>query len=287
MKILNFGSINKDLVYLVDDFVKPGQTISSNNHEIFLGGKGLNQSVAIARAGSKIHHAGAINKDDDYIIKTLKKWGVETSNINYVNKSTGHAIIQVDKRGENSIIIFGGANQCIDNNHIEETLSSFSSGDYILLQNEINNIDEIIKRAYNKGIKIIFNPAPYSKNVQNYCLEKIDTLIYNETEGESLSGKKDKFDIVGELSSRYPKTKQLITLGKNGSLYFFENKTIEVRAKKINTVDTTAAGDTYIGYYISCISKEKSVKESMQIASRAAAISTTKLGGASSIPTLN
>ena len=108
MKILNFGSINKDLVYIVKDFVSPGETISSLNHDVYLGGKGLNQSVAIARSGSKVFHAGNINSSDKEIIEKLKNWGIKTNYIRSIKEPTGHAIIQVNKSGENSIIIHGG-----------------------------------------------------------------------------------------------------------------------------------------------------------------------------------
>jgi len=287
MKILNFGSINKDLVYKVEDFVKPGETISSRDYGLYLGGKGLNQSVAISKSGSEVYHAGCINKSDQNIISDLKKWGVNTDYINQINEATGHAIIQIDRNGENSIIIHGGANNCIESNQIDKVLSNFNEGDYILLQNEINSVNEIIEKAHKKGLIIFFNPAPYSNDVNNYSLEKVNTLIYNETEGQRLSGKKDALEIINILSNKYPNTRHILTLGERGSIYYYDNNTIKIEAESANTIDTTAAGDTYIGYYISSICKKISVKKSMKIASKAAAISTTIIGGAKSIPEIN
>ncbi len=287
MKILNFGSINKDLVYNVENFVKPGETISSKNYGLYLGGKGLNQSVAISKSGSEVYHAGCINKSDKNIISDLKKWGVNTDYINKINEATGHAIIQINNHGENSIIIHGGANNCIKSDQIDKILSDFNQGDYILLQNEINNINEIIEKAHKKGLIIFFNPAPYSSDVNNYSIEKVNTLIYNETEGQNLSGEKDDFKIVNALSKKYPNTRQILTLGERGSIYYFDKNTITVKAETAKTVDTTAAGDTYIGYYLSCVSKNMSVENSMKLASRAASITTTVLGGANSIPEIN
>lgn len=287
MKILNFGSINKDFVYLVENFVQSGQTISSKKYEVFLGGKGLNQSVALAHSGANIYHAGCINKNDDSIIIQLNKWGVNTDNIIKVEDPTGHAIIQVNDNGENSIIIHGGANHSISSEQIENTLNKFNSGDILVLQNEINKIEEIINRGYEIGMKIFLNPAPFTKEIINYPLQKLDTLIFNESEGFGLSsGEQDKTKILKYLSKKYPSTKLLLTLGKKGSIYIYNNKVIEIPANKVNSVDTTAAGDTYIGYFISSYYKNNEVKESMEIASKAASISTTKMGGAISIPKL-
>jgi len=287
MKILNFGSINKDLVYNVEDFVKPGETISSRDYGLYLGGKGLNQSVAISKSGSEVYHAGCINKSDQSIISDLKKWGVNTDYINKINEATGHAIIQINRDGENSIIIHGGANNCVEKDQIDKVLSNFNEGDYILLQNEINSVNEIIEKAHKKGLRIFFNPAPYSSAVNNYSIEKVNTLIYNETEGQRLSGKKDDNQIIKTLSNKYPNTRQILTLGERGSIYSFDKNTIKVKAESVKTIDSTAAGDTYIGYYISSLSKKISVEQSMKIASKAASIATTIVGGANSIPEKN
>ena len=287
MKILNFGSINKDLVYNVEDFVKPGETISSRDYGLYLGGKGLNQSVAISKSGSEVYHAGCINKSDQSIISDLKKWGVNTDYINKINEATGHAIIQINRDGENSIIIHGGANNCVEKDQIDMVLSNFNEGDYILLQNEINSVNEIIEKAHKKGLRIFFNPAPYSSAVNNYSIEKVNTLIYNETEGQRLSGKKDDNQIIKTLSNKYPNTRQILTLGERGSIYSFDKNTIKVKAESVKTIDSTAAGDTYIGYYISSLSKKISVEQSMKIASKAASIATTIVGGANSIPEKN
>jgi len=287
MKILNFGSINKDLVYNVEDFVKPGETISSRDYGLYLGGKGLNQSVAISKSGSEVYHAGCINKSDQSIISDLKKWGVNTDYINKINEATGHAIIQINRDGENSIIIHGGANNCVEKDQIDKVLSNFNEGDYILLQNEINSVNEIIEKAHKKGLRIFFNPAPYSNAVNNYSIEKVNTLIYNETEGQRLSGKKDDNQIIKTLSNKYPNTRQILTLGERGSIYSFDKNTIKVKAESVKTIDSTAAGDTYIGYYISSLSKKISVEQSMKIASQAASIATTIVGGANSIPEIN
>lgn len=287
MKILNFGSINKDFFYSVNDFVKPGETISSIRYNVKIGGKGLNQSVGISKAGQKIYHAGIINKDDTFILDKLKKWNINCENILLSNNPTGHAIIQVDKKGENSIIIHGGANHDVDIKFIKSVLSKFDSGDILVLQNEINNIKEIIDRAHHKKMKIVFNPAPFNNEILSCDLNKISTLILNQTEGEALSKEKKPDGILKILNSKFNNTEIILTLGEKGSLYSFKDELLKIKAHKLDTVDTTGAGDTFIGYYVAGIASEKSKKDNLNRASEAAAIATTKLGGAESIPRIN
>ena len=287
MKILNFGSINKDFFYSVNDFVKPGETISSIKYNVKIGGKGLNQSVGISKAGQKIYHAGIINKDDTFILDRLKKWNINCENIVLGVNPTGHAIIQVDKNGENSIIIHGGANHDFDIKFIKSVLSKFDSGDILVLQNEINNIKEIIDGAHHKKMKIVFNPAPFNNEIFSYDLNKISTLILNQTEGEALSKEKKPVNILRVLNSKFNNTEIILTLGEKGSLYSFKDELLKIKAHKVDTVDTTGAGDTFIGYYVAGIASKMNKKDNLNRASKAAAIATTKLGGAGSIPRIN
>ncbi len=287
MKILNLGSINKDFFYSVNDFVKPGETIPSIRYNVKIGGKGLNQSVGISKAGQKIYHAGIINKDDTFILDKLKKWNINCENIVLGDNPTGHAIIQVDKNGENSIIIHGGANHDFDIKFIKSVLSKFDSGDILVLQNEINNIKEIIDRAHHKKMKIVFNPAPFNNEILSYDLNKISTLILNQTEGEALSKEKKPDGILKVLNSKFNNTEIILTLGEKGSLYSFKDELLKIKAHKVDTIDTTGAGDTFIGYYVAGIASEISKKNNLNRASEAAAIATTKLGGAESIPKIN
>ena len=287
MKILNFGSINKDFFYSVNDFVRPGETISSIRYNVKIGGKGLNQSVGISKAGQKIYHAGIINKDDTFILDKLKKWNINCENILLSNNPTGHAIIQVDKKGENSIIIHGGANHDVDIKFIKSVLSKFDSGDILVIQNEINNIKEIIDRAHHKKMKIVFNPAPFNNEILSYDLNKISTLILNQTEGKALSKEKKPDGILKVLNSKFNNTEIILTLGEKGSFYSFKDELVKIKAHKLNTVDTTGAGDTFIGYYVAGIASKMNKKDNLKRASEAAAIATTKLGGAESIPRIN
>ena len=285
MKILNFGSINKDYVYSVNEFVNPGETIQTSNLKTFIGGKGLNQSVALAQAGSKVFHAGNINIKDDYIKKELIKWNVNIDYMEEVDESTGHAIIQVNKSGENSIIIHGGANRVFESDQIDKVLENFNQEDILLIQNEINKIPEIIEKAKNRGMTIFFNPAPMTKEVLKYPLSLVDYLILNESEAKKLSKNKIDFDeIIFDLKRKYSNTSVLLTLGEKGSIYSNRNECFKCEAVNVNAVDSTAAGDTFIGYFISCLSKKKEIKDCLLIASKAASICVSKKGGAISIP---
>ena len=287
MKILNFGSINKDFFYSVNDFVRPGETISSNEYDIMIGGKGLNQSVGISKAGVKVYHAGIINKDDTFIIDKLKSWKINCDNILLSDNPTGHAIIQVNKKGENSIIIHGGANHDFNLKSIKSILSKFETGDILLLQNEINNIEEIIDRAHYKKMKIIFNPAPFNNDILKYDLNKINTLMLNQSEGEGLSNEKIPDKILKVLNNNFKNTEIILTLGEKGSLYSYKDELIKIRAHDVKTVDTTGAGDTFIGYYVAGFASKMNKKDNLNRASEAAALTTIKLGGAESIPGIN
>ena len=287
MRIINFGSLNIDYVYAVDHFVQPGETILSNNMQIFPGGKGLNQSIAISRAGGNVTHAGMYSQEGNFLYDMLNIEGVDISVLKKVNASNGHAIIQVDKYGENSIILFSGTNGMIDENYINEVLKNIQGDEMFLFQNETSLIAYAMKKIKEHGCKIVFNPAPMNDKVKEYPLEYVDVFIVNKTEGMGLSGESESDEILKSLNSKYPNAKIILTLGENGSWYSFEDEKFHVSAYKVDyVVDTTAAGDTFIGYYIANISNGVSDKQALELASRAAAICVTKNGAAVSIPCL-
>ncbi len=286
MKILNFGSINIDYVYEVLQFVQPGATIASQGFQTYIGGKGCNQSVAIAKAGVEVFHAGNISDSGIFIKNQLEKWGVNTQFINNIDTPTGHAIIQVDENGENAIIIYGGANQNITEKQIDNTLKHFDKGDFLLLQNEINHISLLIKKAKEKGMKIIFNPAPMTESVLDYPLNLVDIMILNETEATELSKQNNLNDIIKQLKNQFPNTFFILTLGEKGSISFNNEEELIVKAQKVQTIDTTAAGDTFIGYFIAGVTYKMSNLEAIQFATKAAAKTVSKKGGAVSIPFL-
>jgi ribokinase len=287
MKILNFGSLNIDYVYHVDHFVRPGETILSNNLEVFCGGKGLNQSIAISRAGVSVFHAGNIGKDGEILKDCLEKSGVDITFLRKSDKLSGHAIIQVDKSGQNCIILHSGANYDTNEDFIDEVLCNFEKGDIVLLQNEINNIQYIMKKAYQKGLKIAFNPSPINKDIVNYPLQYVDWFILNEIEGNELSSKIVEEDIADKLLDKYPSCAVVLTLGKKGVCYKDNKQIVSHGIYDVKVEDTTAAGDTFTGYFLAGIIKELEVNEILRQASIASSISVSRMGASESIPVLD
>lgn len=284
MKILNFGSLNIDLVYQVDHHVKSGETLSPITMERFCGGKGLNQSIALKRAGANVYHAGCIGSDGECLVSLLNENGVDTSLIRTVGETSGNAVIQVDKNGENCILLYGGTNQKVTTEHIDEALLRFEAGDLLLLQNEINNLEELITKAYDKGMIIALNPSPINDIIFKLPLEKVTYFILNEIEGNEITGKSSAEEIIKELNNRYENSKIVLTLGKKGSIYSDRNVYITQKIYNATVVDTTAAGDTFTGYFLQSIMDGALPKEALDIAARASALAVSKMGAAPSIP---
>jgi len=213
MKLLNMGSLNYDYVYRVSHIVKPGETILSKGMEIFCGGKGLNQSVALARAGERVYHAGLVGMDGDLLLETCKENQIDTSYIKKVEGKSGHTMIQVDENGQNCILLYGGSNQAFTKEYIGDVLDSFDKGDWILLQNEVNHLGYIIDQAYEKGLRIALNPSPFNRAIYECDLSKVSLFLLNEIEGEQITGKSDKKEILDTLEKRYPEAEIILTLG--------------------------------------------------------------------------
>ncbi len=288
MRVLNFGSMNLDYVYQVDHFVGPGETLSSHSRAVKPGGKGLNQSIALARAGAHVVHAGCQGEGGELLTRLLRENGVDVSAIQAVNEMQGHTVIQVNPEGENCILLYGGSNQCITPEQIDRTIASFGSGDWLVLQNEVNLIDRMVNCARERGMKIVLNPSPFDRKLDAVDFSKLTWLLVNEVEAEQITGERDPEQAWKVLHSRYPGLSVLITLGKNGSVAFArkEDGTEVARqeAVKVKAVDTTAAGDTFTGYFVCGLMAGLPLKDCMEQASRASAISVTRPGAADSIP---
>ena len=285
MKVLNFGSLNIDKVYRTPHIVRPGETISSTDLLTNPGGKGANQSAALAKAGAEVYHAGKIGKDGNFILETLSGFGVHTEHVIIGEGETGQAIIQLSDDGENAIVLFGGGNREITDEEIDAVLSHFSRGDILLLQNEINHIPLIIKKASERSMKIYFNPAPYDPGIEHYPLELIDAFVVNETEGSGLSGGLEYPDaILDTLTGKYPGSEIILTLGKEGVVYGKDGFRESAGIIDVPVVDTTAAGDTFIGYYIAERIRGSEVKTALETACRASSVAVSRLGAMESIP---
>ena len=286
MKILDFGSCNIDYVYEVDHIVQPGETLVANMLSKFPGGKGLNQAIAIARAGAEVYFAGCIGEDDTMLRPILQQAGVDISKLLTVNGPTGHAIIQVDKNSENSIVIYRGANGLVTEMYIDKVLENFEEGDILLLQNEISNLLYLIERAAEKRMKIILNPSPYEDLLNAIDLNNLYCVILNETEAKQLAGTDNPNDFLKRVQKENPQMHIVLTLGKNGSCYWRNGELYRQQAFKVSAVDTTAAGDTFTGYFVAGLSNELEVTDNLRRASIASAIAVSKKGAASSIPSL-
>lgn len=297
MKVLCFGSINFDQIYVVDHFVNPGETIACKELKTAAGGKGLNQSVALANAGVDTYFAGAIGNDGQFLIDTLKHHNVDASNLKIINdEKTGHAIIQKNYDGNNSIVVYPGTNKSITSEMVDNTLSQFCAGDFLLIQNEINMVNKIISKAKSRNMVVAFNPSPVKPNIKNLCFDYVDYLILNEIEACQLlhfniedycSNLKDENiqnKIVNALREKFPHAQIVLTLGELGSIYASNSTFLKQKAFQVEPQDTTAAGDTFMGYFMASIAQDKSIEDSLNRASRAASLSVTKLGAAQSIP---
>ena len=291
MKVLSFGSLNIDYTYKVDHFVQKGETLSSESLQVFSGGKGLNQSVALAKAGVETYHAGAIGEDGRFLLEVLKEAGANTDMVAVrTDVRTGNAIIQNDKEGDNCILLYGGANQAITDEQIDETIAHFEKGDFLLIQNEINGLERILAKAHEKGMKAVLNPSPMNEKILKLPLEYIDYFILNEVEagqilGETLEEGYDGRLLAEKLRAKFPHAAVLLTMGADGSVYMDGQQIVQQKAFRVKAVDTTAAGDTFTGYFLGGLTGGKSVAESMEEASKASAIAVTRKGAAPSIPT--
>lgn len=287
MKVLNFGSMNYDYVYQVDHILTEGETSAAFSMERHLGGKGLNQSIALAKAGIPVMHAGLIGEDGQAILDLCKKYGVDTSYVRQISGKCGHTIIQVDSHAQNSILLYGGSNRMQTTAYMDEVLQSFQQGDYLLLQNEINHLDYLIDRAFDAGMKIILNPSPFDEALYQCDLTKIDCFILNEIEGEGMTKQKDKQEILDALRRQYPFAQIVLTLGEQGSCYQNQETRIFQTAYSVHAIDTTAAGDTFTGYFIAGLLEGRPPEQILDRCARAAAIAVSRKGAADSIPFRN
>ncbi len=284
MKILNFGSCNIDLVYSLNHIVEPGETETVTGIDTFPGGKGLNQSIAAAKAGASVYHAGCVGCDGDLLVNTLKGSGVNVDFIKKSGEKSGHAIIQVSEKGDNSILVYPGSNELITREYADSVLKNFSVGDMLLLQNEISNVSYIANAAYQKGMRVMLNPSPINEKLKEIDFNKISYLILNEVEIRTISECSITEQALKLLKSRYPNLKIMLTLGENGCIFSDREQEVYQTSYCVNTVDTTAAGDTFTGYFAAGIARGADIEGILKTASAASAIAVSRKGAAPSIP---
>ena len=285
MKILNLGSLNIDYVYSVDHIIMPGETQSTGGRNTYLGGKGINQSIAVAKAGAEIYHGGLIGEDGQMFLDACKEYGVHSDYLKKIDVNTGHTIIQVDKNGQNCILLFGGANQEFTEEFIDEVLSNFEEGDILMLQNEINKMPYIIDQAAAKGMTIVLNPSPYNEKLDECDMSKVSIFLLNEIEGGQISGGETEPEkILDKILEMYPEVKIVLTLGGDGAVYADKTQRHPQPIFPVKPVDTTAAGDTFTGYFLAGMVEGMPIPDIMRMSAKASSITVTRPGAVQSIP---
>lgn len=281
MAIFNLGSVNIDHFYTMPRLPQPGETIHATGFSKGLGGKGANQSVAAAKAGASVFHIGAIGKTDQWVRERLTSYGVETKFLRDVDQNTGQAIINVDAEGENTIVLSDGANTDQDADSVLAAIDQAAAKDTLLLQNETNFQDHAAHFALVKGMRVIYSAAPFSVRAVKEVLPEVSLVVMNEVEAEQLTA------ALGVSLEELPVPQLIVTLGAGGSMWRSNEtgETIKVSAPKVTPVDTTAAGDTFIGYVAAGLDRGMDMRAAMEWGTKAAALKVTRAGTADAIPT--
>lgn len=285
--VINLGSINIDHVYHVPHFVRPGETLASTGYHRGAGGKGFNQSIALARAGQPVRHLGAIGPDGAWLREKLAAEHVDTRHLLASAEPTGHAIIQIVPAGQNSILLHAGANHAIPPAALASAFAFAAPGDWLLTQNETNSVPEALRAARARGLKVCLNPAPITPAVASFPFECVDLLVLNETEGADLSGQTTPAAILDTLLGRWPQLTIVLTLGSDGAIHATRETRTQVPAQRVHAVDTTAAGDTFLGYFLATLLSGHPPHTALERATRAAALAVNRPGAADSIPYSN
>jgi ribokinase len=283
--VANLGSLNIDHVYRVPHTVRPGETLPSLALTSGPGGKGFNQSVALARAGARCTHLGLCSRRTPWLRERLAAEGVDVSRLLWTGLEPGHAIIQVGDDGQNSIVLHAGSNQGLEPVQIPSLFDGLPPGSWFLAQNETSCVAEALAEASHRGLTVCFNPAPLTPDTGSLPLDTVDWLLVNETEGAGLSGKTSPGDILQELARRCPRSSIVLTLGPEGARTRLADGTLlSTPAPRVDAVDTTAAGDTFAGYLIASLVCGVPPADALDRACRAAARTVLRPGAADSIP---
>ena len=284
MRVLNIGSMNLDHVYSVDHVVAPGETEASLDMQVFLGGKGMNQSVALAKAGVPTYQGGMIGPDGQPFLDACAEFGVNADYIRRIATPTGHAIIQRDKNAQNCILLYGGANQCLTEEYVDSVLADFGADDILLLQNEVNMMPYIVEKAYQRGMKIALNPSPFNEKLDAVDMGKISIFLLNEVEGAQITGLTEPDVIIAKLLALYPHAQIVLTLGKDGAVYADATQKHFQPIFAVKAVDTTAAGDTFTGYFLAGLADGLPIPDCLRMSAKASSIAVSREGAVPSIP---
>lgn len=284
MKILNFGSLNLDNVYQVPHFLQAGETMAALSEAVHPGGKGLNQSLALARAGADVYHAGVVGNGSELLTNLLKENGVHDDYLLHRDCTQGSTMIQVSPKGENCILLFGQSNHAITKAQVEATIAAFAPGDYLVLQNEVSCLPEMVEAGARRGLHVVLNPSPFDDSLRSLDYNQIRWIFINEVEGHQMTGETAPDAILSALRAKYPALCVVLTLGSAGSICCTPEKTVYQPIFRVQAVDTTAAGDTFTGYFLAALTQGLPLETCMARAAAASAISVTRQGAAPSIP---
>lgn len=276
MTIYNLGSINIDHSYSVPNLPRPGETVAATARITGLGGKGANQSIAIARSGGRVVHIGAVGADGGWTVETLRAAGVDTGAVQVADAPTGHAMIAVDAAAENAIVLFAGANRQIDSDRVAATLAQARPGDWLLVQNETNGGVAAARAARDRGLRVAYCAAPFDAEAVAEILPLVDLLSVNEGEAAALRASLPEAALAG--------CDLLVTHGSRGAAYIGPERTVRVAAFAVDPVDTTGAGDTFLGYALAGLDGGMTVEAALRRAAAAAALQVTRAGAAEAIP---
>lgn len=279
MTIYNLGSINIDHFYRVPHLVAPGETVAAEGYAVGLGGKGANQSVAASRAGAAVRHIGGIGPDC-WPVARLQELGVDCGFVQRLEQPTGHAIIAVDRAGENAIILHPGANRGFAPEGIAEALAGAGPADTLLIQNETAHQVMAARMARERGMRVIYSAAPFDVDAVREVLPHVTVLALNALEAEQLS------DALGVDLDDLPVAEVLVTRGAQGAEWrdLRGGDRAVQPAFRVEAVDTTGAGDTFAGYFAAARDQEMTPQAALRLAAAAAAVKVTRAGTADAIP---
>ncbi len=281
MAIWNLGSINADFVYSVPHIPAPGETLSSTNREMFLGGKGTNMSVAASRGAARVHHIGAVGEDGRWAIQRLMEYGVDTRNIAVLDTETAQAMIMVDPQGENAIVLYPGANAVIPQVTLQAAIAEAETGDWLIIQNETNLQRTAAEMGKKLGLKVAYAAAPFDADRVQAVLPYLDFLILNEVEAKQLE------QATGQTPNDLSVRDIIVTRGADGADWYGPSEMQHFPAIAVDPVDTTGAGDTFTGYVLAGLDRGMPMGQAIGQATKAAALMVTRHGTADVIPDLS
>jgi ribokinase len=273
-----------DRVVRVEELPRAGETLAALSSATFPGGKGANQAAAAAMCGARVRMLGRTGVDGAFIVDALRYAGVETSSIETKDATSGAAIVMVNHRGENAIVIAKESNTRISLIDVEEFLTPATTGDIVLLQNECALLAETIAHASARGLRVWLNAAPADDSLRVIAFEKLAGLVVNETEAHALTGEVDPPRALELLSERMPSGIVIITLGASGAIAASGRERHAHAGFVVNARDTVGCGDAFVGAFLAAIAEGIDMPRALTRANAAGALSAMREGAIPSLP---